>query len=170
MKDLADVLRIEPIAKHHIRNDFKCGNPALDVYLSRYARQNDEINIARTFVCVDKQNKVLGYYSLSTSSIEFLELPESFSQRLPGYPVPAALIGRLAVDSGMAGRGLGSHLLIDALQRIAGASIEIAVKVVLVDAIDKDARAFYRHYGFMELPGQALKLFLPIETINRLFD
>ena len=79
------------------------------------------------------------------------------------------MIARLAVDTTAAGQGLGARLLIDALQRILNASSEMAVKVVVVDAEDAQARAFYQHFGFVRLPGQDWKLFLPIETVEQLF-
>lgn len=168
MKDRIKELRIEPIAKSHNRKAFNCKTNSLTEFLHRYARQNDENNIAKTFVAVDKDNKVFGYYSLSSSSVEFNELPEAMAKQLPRYPVPAALVGKLAVDSKVEAQGLGSRLLIDAMQRILSAAEEIAVKVVLVDAIDEEAKAYYLHFGFIELPGQDRKLFLPIETIEQL--
>lgn len=169
MTDHIQALRVEPISKTHLRNEFSCGQPELDTYLQRFARQNDEKNIAKTFVAVDGSGHVLGYYSLSTASIAFAELPEDLRQSLPAYPVPAARLARLAVDTRMKGQGLGAKLLIDALQRIIGASQEIAVKVILVDALDEDASDFYKHFGFIELPDQDLKLFLPIETVKQVF-
>lgn len=159
----------QPDYKTHHRNAFSCGKPELDVYLQRFARQNDERNIAKTFVAVDADNLVLGYYSLSSASIEFSELPEAQRQSIPAYPVPAARLARLAVDESMKGQGLGAKLLIDALQRIVTASQEIAVKYIIVDAMDDDARNFYKHYEFIELPEQDLKLFLPIETVKHVF-
>jgi len=168
MTELINVLRIEPIAKLHNRKNFKCKKESLTHYLRRYARQNDESNIAKTFVAVDGDNKVFGYYSLSTSSIEFEDLPEEFAKHLPRYPIPAALIAKLAVDLNVEGQGLGSKLLIGALQNILAVSEEMAVKVVLVDAIDEEAKSYYLRFGFIELPGKDLKLFLPIETISQL--
>jgi len=162
-------LRIEPISRTHERKTFRCGKPPLDAYLHRYARQNDEKNISKTFLAVDDKNKVLGYYSLCTASIEFEELPENIRKQLPNYPVPAALIARLAVDERLRGQGLGAKLLINALQRILTASNEIAIKAVLVDAMDDEAFEFYRHFEFIELHAQDLKLFLPIETVQQLF-
>jgi len=162
-------LRIEPISKTHERKTFNCGKPQLDEYLHRHARQNDEKNISKTFVAVNDENIVVGYYSLCTSSIEFEELPDEIRKQLPNYPVPAALIAKLAVDENLRGQGLGSKLLIDALQRIMSASREIGIKAVLVDAIDDEALTFYQHFEFIELPDQDLKLFLPIETIQQLF-
>ncbi|WP_197722157.1 GNAT family N-acetyltransferase [Sulfuriflexus mobilis] len=161
---------IEPIHKQHRRKAFDCGKPGLNEYLSRFARQNDKKNIAKTFVAVDDDGLVKGYYSLCTSQVEFEELPDSFSGSLPEYPIPAALVARLAVDRGALGQGLGARLLIDALQRVLTASAEMAVKVVIVDALDDEARRFYEHYGFMALPGQEYKLFLPIETIQAVFS
>jgi len=160
---------IEPISKNHNRKNFSCGKPLLDEYLHRYARQNDEKNIAKTFVAVDERNNAVGYYSLCTASIEFEDFPEEMRKQLPNYPVPAALIARLAIDEKLRGQGLGAKLLVDALQRVLTASAEIAIKAVLVDAMDGDAFEFYRHYEFIELPDQDLKLFLPIETIQQLF-
>ncbi len=167
--DRIEALRTEPISKTHQRKQFCCGKPELDTYLAHYARQNDEKNLAKTFVAVNVENQVLGYYSLSSARIEFEELPPELSQQLPAYPIPAALIARLAVDESTQGEGLGARLLIDALRRILSASEEIAVKVVLVDALDQSAKDFYQHYGFMAVPGQEMKLFLPIETINGIF-
>lgn len=148
------------------REEFDCGIEALNEYLRRFARQNHERNIARTFVAVDARNRIWGYYSLSSASIEFEALPLEAVRRLPKYPVPAVRLARLAVDRGMRGSGLGGRLLVDALRRVLSVSAEIGIKVVLVDAKNREARGFYRHYGFLELRDQSMKLFLPIETVR----
>ncbi|GBE45285.1 acetyltransferase (GNAT) family protein [bacterium BMS3Bbin11] len=126
-------------------------------------------NISKTFVAINDENRILGYYSLSTSSIEFEEIPDKLSRKLPHYPVPAALIARLAVDSRVEGQGLGARLLVEALKQILTASKKLAIIVVLIDAIDEKAKGFYLHFGFIELSGHDLKLFLPFETIDQLF-
>lgn len=170
MTDDISGLRIAPISKQHQRRSFDCGKSGLNEYLSHFARQNDAKNIARTFVAVDDRELVKGYYSLCTTQVEFEKLADSLAKTLPQYPIPAALIARLAVDKKTLGKGLGARLLIDALQRILTASAEMAVKVVIVDALDDEARRFYEHFGFIALPGQEYKLFLPIETIQALFS
>jgi len=168
MTDEIEVLRIEPITKEHIRKTFTCKKSSLADYLHRHARQNDKNNISKTFVAVGGENTVQGYYSLSSTSIEFEELPEDITKNTPKYPIPAGLITKLAVDKNCEGQGLGSRLLIDALQRILITSEQLAIKVILVDAIDEEAKGYYLRFGFIELPGHTLKLFLPIETINQL--
>lgn len=80
------------------------------------------------------------------------------------------LLGRLAVAETHQGLGLGSLLLADALQRIARASEVMAVYAVVVDALNEQAAAFYRQFGFIALPSQPLTLFLPMTTIATLVD
>ncbi|HDH17043.1 MAG TPA: GNAT family N-acetyltransferase, partial [Gammaproteobacteria bacterium] len=75
----------------------------------------------------------------------------------------------LAVDSRVEGQGLGARLLVEALKQILTASKKLAIIVVLIDAIDEKAKGFYLHFGFIELSGHDLKLFLPFETIDQLF-
>jgi len=164
------MLRIEQLKKDHIKDNFDCGVDSLNKYISHYARQNDEKNISRTFVAVDDDNLIQAYYSICAASVRIEDLPENISKRLPRYPVPAARLSRLAVDLNKQGTGLGEHLLLNALKRIYLTSHEMGIKCILVDAIENKAKAFYENYGFISLPNQDLKLFLPIETINKLFD
>jgi hypothetical protein len=54
--------RIESLRRDHGRSEFGCDEPALDDYLSRFARQNHESGVARTFVavCEAEPARVLG--------------------------------------------------------------------------------------------------------------
>lgn len=169
MTDRISSLKVEPISKQHNREPFDCGNAVLDEYLKKYARQNDANNLAKAFVAVDDNLLILGYYCISTANIEFEELPDEVTKGLPRYPIPAALIGKLACDQATRGQGLGARLLIDALQRIVTSYEEMGIKVILVDAIDDEAKRFYQHYGFIELDNQNKKFFLPIETAAQIF-
>lgn len=169
-RDIRTSLSItEPIRKSHNVRPFDCGEPSLNEYLKRYAFKNDQNNISRTFVLVNSDENIIGYYSVCACSIEFNEIPEEMSGRLPKYPIPGALIARLAVDSSVQGNDYGSRLLIHALQRINQTSEELGIKIVVVDALHEKARSFYERYGFQSLPGNELKLFLPIETIKQTF-
>jgi GNAT superfamily N-acetyltransferase len=115
---------IEPLGSHHDRATFSCGEPALDAYLARQATQDIRRRIARVFVLVgDTPARVQGYYTLSAADFEKAELPPDMAKRLPHYPVPAAMLGRLAIDQSCQGHGLGETLLMDAIRRTLRASV-----------------------------------------------
>nr|WP_286206627.1 GNAT family N-acetyltransferase [Thauera linaloolentis] len=142
---------------------FRCGEAALDQYLHRHARQDIKRGVGRVFVATpaDQASEVAGFYSLSAASVAAEQLPDSLRKKLPRYPVPAALLGRLAVSEAAQGKGLGSILLVDACKRVVAASQTLAVAVIIVDAKSPAAAAFYRHFGFVELPGQPGRWMLP---------
>jgi GNAT superfamily N-acetyltransferase len=161
--------QIEPLdGKKHDRTTFACGAPELDRYIREHATQDVKRDVARVFVAVQAGSLVAGYYSLSAASFQRDDLPPEQMRRLPGYPVPAALLGRLAVDAAAKGKGLGGFLLMDAINRLLLASQTLAVHAMIVDARDEAAAAFYRRYGFIPFSGQARRLFLPMTTIRKL--
>jgi ribosomal protein S18 acetylase RimI-like enzyme len=156
---------IEPLAAHHDRRDFSCGEPALDTYLRERAAQDVRRGLARVFVATgETRQSIVGYYSVSAASFARAELPAELAKRLPHYPVPAAVVGRLAVDRRHQGRRLGETLLLDAVRRALRASAAIAVYAVIVDAKNERARAFYQRYGFQSFPATPSRLFLPLDT------
>lgn len=160
--------RFEKLSRDFARADFDCGIESLNVFLKRYALQNLKKNVSVTIVAVseEKPKKILGYYSVSMAQVTFEELPEDLSKGIPRYyPVPALRIGKLAVDRSTQGMGLGGELLRDALMRALDLSSEIGTCVVLVDAIDENAKRFYERYGFVALLDLPLSLVLPVETI-----
>ncbi len=144
---------------------------ALDRYLRQQAGQDAEKNVAVPFVLtVPPARRVLGYYTLSASLVDANELPDTLARKLPRYPqLPVTLLGRLAVDQSMKGRGVGQFLLMDALHRSVEAAATIAAMAVVVDAKDDAAEAFYRHFSFLPLHERPRRLFLPMKTIARLF-
>jgi GNAT superfamily N-acetyltransferase len=163
--------RIEPLGREHDRSRFDCGEPALNEYLVRYARQNQESGIARTFVAVfdEEPNRILGYYSLTVAGIDKANLPQAAIKRFPNHPIPVVRLARLAVDRGAQGCGLGEDLLMDALTRCLRAAREIGIAAVLLDAKHDRAKRFYARYEFESLPGHPLTLWLPMASIRRLF-
>jgi len=142
---------------------FHCGQPPLDEYLRRHASQNVRRNVARVFVATpeDDTRRLAGFFTLSAGSVNCSDLPEAFARKLPRYPVPVALIGRLAVALGFQGKGLGSILLADACKKVAQASTTLAVAGIVVDAKTESVANFYKHFGFLSFPGQSDRLLLP---------
>ncbi len=153
---------IEPLDKSHQRENFDCGEISLNDFLRKYARQNAERGLGRTFVAVlPGEKRVLGYYTLSSGSIAFDAVPE----KLPRYPIPVAHLGRLAVDSSMRGQGLGELLLIDALERTVIIAGDFGIYAVELFALTERAKQFYLKYGFVSLKDDDKHLYLPVKTI-----
>jgi len=163
------LFRIRSYDKVVDADSFRCGQPLLDEYVRRYASQDVRRNLARVFVATpDYDHRLLaGFFTLSAGSVSCSELPESLAKRLPRYPVPVALIGRLAVDTRFQGKGLGSILLADVCQKVSNASAMLAVVGIVVEAKDAAAASFYRHFGFLPLPGQPARLLLPATAFRQ---
>lgn len=168
---MSNYLNFVSLEKKHKRKEFDCGNRDLNQYLTQYARQNDQLGINKAFVATKTDTPLVidGYYTISSCVIDFESLPEDNRQRLPAYPIPAALIGRLAVDISCQGQGLGTELLVNALLRIVKASKEIGIYAVRVDAIDDKAKQFYLKHEFIPFEDSPLSLFLPLKTIKQEF-
>jgi GNAT superfamily N-acetyltransferase len=157
-------LIIEPLNTSHDRPGFQCGESSLDEYIKKQAKQDVKRRVSRVFVAreLDKPGIILAYYTLSTLSIE---LPPPLARKLPRHPIPAALIGRLAVSQQVQGYGVGRMLVADAIKRILGVSNEIAIYAVVVDALNEGARRFYQQFGFVPLNVHSRRLFLPLKSL-----
>lgn len=159
-------LVIEPLGKHHDRAAFSCGVPELDQYLRARAGQDSRRRISRVFVCREEgSTAIAGFYSLSSLSIDADSLPPERARKLPRQPVPAALLGRLAVSQTIQGSGLGKILLADAVKRTLSASQSIAIYALVVDAKDESAKRFYERFGFIPFGAQPSRLFLPLASV-----
>ena len=160
------------LQKEHERQNFTCGSPTLDRYLKNQARQDSDKRVAAVFALVQPPaSQVLGYYTLSASTIHADEVPPEFARKLPRYPqLPVTLLGRLAIDQGLKGQGMGQFLLMDALHRSLQAAAGIAAMAVVVDAKDALAADFYQHFGIIPLNLSISRLFLPMKTIATLFN
>ena len=134
--------------RHRVKT-FSCGDESLDRWLRAYAGQSQHRDAARTFVTAEPDGEVAGYYTLVAAQVEYerasLNVRRGLSRH---FPIPVALIARLAVATSHQGAGLGRSLLFDALQRVLRASDELAIRAVTVDALDERASSFYRTFGF----------------------
>ena len=162
---------IEPLAKYHNREEFSCGDEELDRYFKIVASQDRKRNIAVPYVVVNLENsQIIGYYTLSMTSIYLGELPNSIAKNLPKYPlIGVTLIGRLAVDNNYQGMGWGKLLVMDALYKSLEASKQVASFAVVVDAIDERAVKFYQRFDFQAFPEQPFKLFRTMKNIAQAF-
>ena len=158
---------MEPLSGDRDRSRFSSGSAALDRYFREQVSQDTKRRITTCFVAVSPEtDAVAGYYTLSATGVSLNNLSPGIAKILPLYPViPAVLLGRLAVDRGCQGKGLGGVLLGDALMRSARA--EMGVFAMVVDAKDKAAQRFYERFGFTRLPGEARRLCLAIATARQ---
>ena len=158
--------REEPVARRHDRKSFDCGEPALNEYLRRYARQNHEAGGAKTFVAVDaaESARILGYYTIGPGAIDFTRLPSSLTGRLGRYDVPVFRLGRLAVDRSVQGQGVGSDLLLAAGERALAVAAQVGGLALTIDAKDEAAVRWYERFGAVPLLDDPLKLMLPLSV------
>jgi GNAT superfamily N-acetyltransferase len=157
--------RYDP-ARHDVAG-FACGEESLDRWLQRYASQGERRDSTRTFVVTEVRATVRGYYTLVAGQIEHEQATKSARKGLPRhFPIPVAVLARLAVDTRSQGHGLGARLLNDALERICRAAQEVAVRAVVVHAIDEKAAAFYERFGFHGLSAAPRTLMVTLAELR----
>lgn len=158
---------IELLKSLHVTDRFDCGQEPLNVFLKKYALQNQSSLATRTFVITLRDGRVAGYYSLAAGSVEHGEAPMRVIKGLAKHPVPVILLARLPVDKEFQGEGLGKALLKDAILRSIRITEEIAARAILVHAKDDSARAWYKKFGFEESPTDPYHLLLLIKDAKK---
>ena len=134
------------------REGFDCGRDSLNLWFQRHAWRNQVGSVSRTTVLCDAATgTIAGYVSLSAAQIEREHLPRSAQRNRPD-PVPAILLGQLAVDRRFHGRGCARSLIQFALTTSVRLSRDIGCFGVLTHPLDDDVRDFYRRFGFEDLP------------------
>lgn len=139
---------------------FDCGVASLNSWFKTLALKNQEAGASRTFVTTADDDSIAGYYSLSSFTIAH-ESTGSFGTWMPD-PIPATLIGRLAVDRRFTGLGLGASLLQDAALRAVQVSLQIGSAAIVVHTQDDSVVPFYERFGFARLDGDHQTLILPM--------
>jgi GNAT superfamily N-acetyltransferase len=149
------------------RSSFASGSAALDSYLRLQAGQDMKRRVAACFLAMDATTgAVAGYYTLSACHVRLEDVATDWQKRLPRYPeVPAVRLGRLAVDRSYQGQKIGAALLADAGARALRS--DVAAHMMIVDAKDGSAAAFYAHHGFRADPRDPLRLYIPLAALGR---
>lgn len=150
------------LTRNHDLTPFDSGNPTLNLWLQRHALSNQERRASRTYAVIEASSIVIAYYSLAAGSVTHAETTSKVRRNMPD-PIPVALLGRLAVDGRFHSAGLGHGLLKDAVLRVLQAADLLAIRGMLVDAIDEPAKAFYERFGFRPSPVAPMKLMISIE-------
>ena len=152
-----------PLTAEHDLEQFACGEAALDTWLLRHARSAQGLT-ARTYVVCQGNRQVVAYHCLSAGSVARAEWPKRLQRNVP-RDIPVFVLGRLAVDQRLQGRGLGQDLLRHAMVQCLAAHEHVAARALIVHPLNGAATRFYQSFGFQELSGEGSALFLPLTTI-----
>lgn len=165
----ADLSPVEPLEAKHEIADFDCGSDAQTSWLRRHALQSQSGGMSRVFVVRRRQDdKVVGFYALTTGSVINAEASRRLTAGAGGYDIPVVILTRLGVDVGVQGRGLGRALVVDALRRVDQVSAEVGVRALLIHAEDADAKAFYMRLAkFEQSPVDDLQLLLLMKDLRK---
>lgn len=158
--------RLDPA--FHDRDGFDCGEPSLNQFLKTYANQFSERGFGVTWVAVEHEapRRIIGYYTLSMSAVT----PEEMAtRRIRLSRIPVVLLGRLAIDRQVQGRGLGTTLLMHALYVAVQLSTRIGAHAVVVDPLDARAADFYRQFDFQPMSGAPGRWYLEMKHLRKLF-
>jgi predicted N-acetyltransferase YhbS len=154
----------EPLNEQHVTSLFVSGAVALDTWLRLRALKNQAAGASRTFVACEGQ-RVMAYYALASGAVTSDEAPGRFRRNMPD-PVPVVVLGRLAVDQTLQGKGVGRALIRDAGQRIIQAADTIGIRGVLVQALSAEAKAFYERVGFDASPLDPMMLMITLADLK----
>jgi predicted N-acetyltransferase YhbS len=155
-----------PLTADHRLDNFDCGVPTFNAWLQRRALTNEINGASRTFVTCSDAN-VIGFYSLAAASILRSQATGKAKRNMP-EPVPAILLGRLALNTACQRKGFGISLLQDAVLRIVGAAETVGVRAILVHAMSEDAKHFYARFGFRVSPLEPMTLMVTVEEARRI--
>lgn len=169
--------KIQPFdPKTHDRAAFSCGVPQIDNYLKLTAKKGSKADVVRIWVVLDVKNNIVGFYGINMHAINVKDMPETYQKKAGKHGLlPAAFIAMIGVNQTQHGNGIGSALVADALNRVARLSDEIGTCVIVLDIFDDgDAetvarrKTYYESFGFIPLPDQPLRLFMPVQTARKL--
>jgi GNAT superfamily N-acetyltransferase len=155
---------VEPLDDHDL-TAFDCGNAQLDEWLREHARTATGQG-TRTYLLVDAASSVVGYFAIAPHLLARDDVPRRLARGAPEQ-IPAILLGKLALEASIQGQGLGAELLVFALDVVVTAARRAGGRVVLVDAIDDGARAFYEHHDFERLPGSTHRLVMKLSSVAK---
>jgi predicted N-acetyltransferase YhbS len=158
-------LRVVALDESHDLESFTSGNNELDGWLRLHAR-NATGQGTRTLVVMDEGDTIVGYFAIAPHVLDRGDAPRKVGRGAPRQ-IPAILLAKLALSADLHGQGLGAELLVRALDTIIDAARAAGGKIVVVDAIDEGAAAFYRHHDFEPLPDHPDRLVMKLSTAAR---
>lgn len=155
-----------------VRNNFDCGDEEINKYLKDFALVADEEGFSKAFLMVSESNQdqVVGFYTLSNTSIAAQELPDEFMKGFV-FPCPAILIGQFAINKSFQNQKLSKPLLWDVYRRIILLyNTSSTFRAIRVDTRNSSAKTFWVKQGFIPFKKNHKSFFLPIQTMLKDFE
>ncbi len=165
MSVLDALSKIEKLHAGHDVSKFDSSEKSVNLFLKKYALQNQAIDSSRTYV-VHLNSVVVGYYTLSFGSAKPEECPVNVADGMPRYPMGIMIFARFGVDKEYRGTGLAQSLLKDAFLRTIEAAEIGGLKAILLDAINEKLMAYYKRYGFIECPVGERRMMIAIQDVR----
>ena len=145
----------------------------MNQFIRQFAYKHGKLGLSRTMVLpvanVENDKRLIAaYYTLAVASVQRKSLPVKKS--LPKYPIPVALLARLAVDLKYQNMRLGEKSLISALRHAVRLCDEgLPAYGLVLDVLDEDALSFYQRYDiFHQLSNDPMRLFAPMSVLRKI--
>lgn len=151
------------LGEHHDLAQLDCGRDELDQWLLREALRAQSAGTSHVTVWTKPDDLVVvGFHAIAPTQFRCTDLPSRSLSA--GYStIPGYLIARLALSQALHGQGIGTQLLLDALERIVAAATDAGGRLIAVDALDDAAHSFYRHHDFQPIQGSS-RLVMKVPT------
>ena len=168
------MIEIRLLTSRDDTSTFDCDDVSLNQYLRQYAKQNQFKHYIGTTYIALLGTRIVGYVSVSSSSIRTDEISENLTKKLPKYPLPILRLARLAVDKQYQKQGIGKALLKFVLQLTLKQKEQFGCFGLVVDA-KVGSVSFYKQFGFvafglevgaLDIRPFAQSMFLSTKTIE----
>jgi GNAT superfamily N-acetyltransferase len=83
-------------------------------------------------------------------------------------PIPVVILGRLAVDQSLHGKGIGRALVRDACLRVQQAADVLGIRGIVVHALSLEAKSFYEQMGFDPAKQDPMMLMITLKDLESL--
>jgi GNAT superfamily N-acetyltransferase len=143
--------RFVAISELHDRAAFTSGHAEIDNYFQGEGLTRDlQQFMAKCYVAETVTHEIGGFFTLSMAVLPLDKLSKSKRKSYGRYgDVPAALLGRMGVNTPFQRQGLGSSMVVEAIEVVRNGTI--TAPILIVDAKSESLIEFYTQFGFQRL-------------------
>lgn len=156
-----------PLAEHHVRDEFCCGNDIIDRFVQKRALKDHNADKVRVRVAANEEHKVLGFYSLSLRTLAAKKIGGRIGNTFGNWPIPTVYLSMLATNADLQGAGLGTDLLLHAFERTLEIAELAGTACMTLDAVDQDKAKWYERRSFQRIEPMGLQMYIPLATLRQ---